>query len=1592
MSIVPQHRVFHRPARMAVAASHGSMEPLDRPVGAGRRSDGSDPAATTSDTTAASLASTIVATTSAWAAAVTLVTLVMTAVVVAVPAKAQRAADAREAGATGDDLGVFLPDDRLRERQFERSSDLLAAGRWSDAAALFDEILESQRDAFLREADDEGTRRSLKAETWKIMRGQPAAGREAYELLFGARAERRLAEAVAGNDEAAIVTVARRWFHTPAGRRAAMLAAVLALEADQPAIAASWLGRLADTESSGLEPTLTVMRAVALARSGDVDAAADLLMALRAEQRPRVGGQSLQAAPSRPEALAWLEAVAGGAGATARLQWAQPRGDAARNAISEASRPLLVPRYRVPLTRHPEETRLLERYRRQIRDGELPPMPAGVALALDGVILVSTSLGILAVDFESGKRLWLQTAAAGGGSGAAAARGALRDDASGLEDELARAFGDATTASLAAADGLVFAVESPAEAFAATGGQAEFGLAGGGFARVIQRGRAWQGGNRLSAYDLEARGQLRWRLPRSEGGTRPATTSTTWFLGAPLVVGEDLYVLAEERGEIRLDVLDARSGTVRWSQPLAELDVERVITSPSSLARRLAGLSPALADGVLVCPLGTGTVVAIDVATRTLLWAHRYAVRADAADQGGRGPAGAGERGAADRPPTAIDSLPVIVAGRVLLAPYDSAGLICLDLREGTPLWDEPVPGPLLVLGATADRVLVAGRAGVEARALDTGHALWTLSYESAGGRASGRGIVTRERLLVPLDTPEVIEVSIADGGLLARCPGRGGSVPGNLVAYRGEIISRGIDSLDVFHQSAALESRIETARRADAEGGWALEWEGQLDLDRGRVAAGLDKLRRAARAPAFRMSPGTLADAVVFGLQRDFAAAAAAWSDALRPELSAGGPTPAVRGAMRVAVDGFLLAGQPANAWESLRELLRAAEGGDEPLVRDPLDAAIAVDEDRWIAGRLEQLTAAADVALREEIAAFGTDLVRQAAASSPAPGGTARLAVVAERLGRNPAALQARERLLEAFTSLAGDEADSDAARRRDLERILLASLRAAAAGRPSSVTDVAEVAEVAEVDAIWPLGVVAARRASTDRAAAVEAGRHRYLPAPVRGDVGDGSRMLQFVFDLHEGRLAVHDELGRTRGELEIDPAVQLPGGLWMPPSGRVDAAALGRLLFIRSGESVTAFDLQGGSGRPLWSRIAPARSPRQLPGLGWGRVVGGRIARNGAVPLGMRISEPGSGLRGEPPHGSCVTAAGVLHSDGASLVLLDPLDGRVRWERHGLPPISEFVGDGEFVCGCTADGTNSIVLRMADGRVVRTCTVPERRQRLGTSGRHLLAVTPADAGPAGPRTGPVRVEAFDPVTLRRDVLGTFPGDSRAEMDDAGRLLVLAPDGVLTAVTPGLGTVFTTTLPEMPPHFDHLHVICRADRLIVVAGTHAPGDVEAAATAQIVAAAGDLTPPLSGLVWAVDRANGAVLWQAPVAIDRHALPLHQPAALPVLLLVRRQHDRERSRMEVVCLDTRTGHAILREDMDGGPGHVSGGFQLEGDPVAGTILLTERSTGRRTELVFTGQPVPPQPPFQASGQRESVAGGVRPRDRLEPAADDPP
>ena len=233
--------------------------------------------------------------------------------------QAEEAADpaseeAAEPDQDEEESGIGFPSDRLRERQLDRARRLVADERWSDAATLFDEILAADRDFFFRPDQQQRTWQSIKSEANRLIGGLGKPGREAYELQFRARADRMLAQAVATNDMAGIVAVARRWFHTPAGYRATLLAALEALEASQPLAAAAWLDRLASADGAqAFEPSLSVMRAIAWMRAGDRPAADAILERARAGGRnvARIGAKDVTVSFPAGGGLAWLEAIVG---------------------------------------------------------------------------------------------------------------------------------------------------------------------------------------------------------------------------------------------------------------------------------------------------------------------------------------------------------------------------------------------------------------------------------------------------------------------------------------------------------------------------------------------------------------------------------------------------------------------------------------------------------------------------------------------------------------------------------------------------------------------------------------------------------------------------------------------------------------------------------------------------------------------------------------------------------------------------------------------------------------------------------------------------------------------------------------------------------------------------------------------------------------------------------------------------------------------------------------------------------------------------------------------------------------------------------
>lgn len=1618
-------------------------------------------------------------------------------------------ADNADNNEDNEDGGIGFPSDRLRERQFDRGRRLVADQRWSDAATLFDEILASDRDCFFRTDRQQRTWQSIKSETNRLIGGFGKPGREAYELQFRARAERMLEQAVAANDNAGIVAVARRWFHTPAGYRATLLAAIESLEANQPLAAAAWLDRLAPAAgAAAFEPTLSIMRAVAWLRAGDGPAAAAILEQTRTRGRSvvRLAGKDVAVSFPAGGGLAWLTGLVGEpkhhggrhGGGWSGTDWAMHRGDPARNGVVVASCPLLAPRYRVPLARHPEESRLLEARRRLQSEQELAVLPAGGPLAVDGTILVHTSLGLLAVDFETGKRIWLQAGAGGTSLHAQATSGDGGDSTDGgVEGSFSSVFEDATSGIMASDGRLVFVVESHADALSVPQAGMNFRQGGQMMGGFQVRG-GWRGGNTLSAYDVADRGTLRWRLPARNGPVGdeaglPAA-STAWYLGAPLPVGEQLLVLVEEKGEIRLDVLDANSGLLEWSQPFAEVDEERAIDNRDSHARRLAGLSPALAEGVLICPTGAGAVVAIDLATRTLLWAHEYPQprQADAmvlpngmrvARNGAVGGGFGGDGGREQRGGHWLDSAPILAGGRVLLTPGESQELLCLDLRRGTTVWRLPRKDRLYVAGVVAGRAIVVGRRGVEALDLGNGRVVWQRPLVADHGSPSGRGILTATRLFLPLDTPEVLEVDLTDGRIVSRSSARGNAVPGNLLAYRGEVISQGGDSLDVFHQSAALESRIETALKADPQDAWALLWRGQLELDRGAIASGIARVREAHALQPARVPSSVVATALLFALQKDFPQAASIWREAV---ALSGSPATAIV-ALRATVDGFLRTGDLPQAWEAIQQLMAFSASGvadtvfengvamepagaAEGLVADGADQHLVVAPVRWIQGRLAEMFARAAPPLRAELDAFAAREFAVAMVAAPAAGGgeadrIGRLRDFVERFGRHERAIEARRQLAETLHEAIETVATGDDGRGRAVERdfVLLDLARVGGpADREYAATTLARLRRdfggspadavgrsVAGESGAWPIGRVVQRRGTVARAAGTVQGdpenvrfvRSRLMNIPVMNGSDSFLPGIELAVDEHQqsGIIAM-DGYGRPIGDpFGIKPRSDTARLMPMFQSGGADeAAVVGRVVFVRAGASVAAFEMAGANGvgqgkarnRPLWVIADKSDATGEPRGMGFVmNVNAGRVARQGNVPLGARVSEPRNAdeSRRRGVAAGSARCTGVAIMADRTLKVYEPLTGRLLWERQRLPAASELFGDDDYLCVCPVDGRNAIVLAMADGRVVRTLDLPGSERRLLMSGRQILSVRPSDE-PAQPAKATQRavqppavqadettdidpadgnnrtpeqagqgwvrrvsLDLFDPVDGRQRSLGEYPGESRAVSAGDGRLAVVEPSGDLSLLDlDHAGVIFRTRLPEMPAGLESLQVLSWMDRCLVLAGR-----AETAEEQQQLDALGVVTPLpgmpgrempqlITGSLWAVDAVSGDMLWPVPATVLRHSLQGQCSSQLPVLLFARSiqsAREPERQRLSVLCLDKRTGQAVYVDDRFNGratprPDMMGTGCGISGDPVAHTIALSQ---GRRDApellLEFTGGPTAPRPPFQASSARSSAA-----------------
>ncbi len=1232
------------------------------------------------------------------------------------------------APASNEDLAenVFLPPDRRTLQRFFQAKELLAKGRYGEAVQNLGAILDGPEDYFFQPQQEQPIHRSLKAEAQRLIGQMPREGRELYELQYGARAKHLLEEAIAAGDVQRLAEVSRRFFHTRAGYEATFLLGLYHLDHGRPLSGALILQRLMDSPvaSDQFEPALSLAMATGWLQAGVPEKAREALLALR-ERRPQmtweIGAEKFALFNDNSAALDWLKKLVGRQQSSESAEadrWLMFRGNPQRNAISSGSAPLLNLCWRVPATDDPLIEEALEQNRRGSLERGVPALCGLYPLLVDDVLLMRTYKNLLAVDFNTGKRLWEVPTDDSPENSAAAGDVDMNPQSFFLAALLSqRVWNDATFGTLSSDGKLVFGIEDAGSAV----GMRSIAV---GARRVISFNNSPMGAayNRLAAYDIHS-GKLIWQAgggPNEPGVRIPEA----FFLGPPLPLMGNLYVLADMKGEIRLLALEAANGNLLWSQQLAV--VERSIQQ--DLQRRLMGISPSYADGILICPTSSGALVAVELATRSLLWGYRYG-RDNPADNAQTilvTPLGELRQ----MPNQVLDGSVCVAEGRIVATPMDSDSLHCLNLIDGELRWKHKLKDEIYVACVHQDKAILVGRHQVQAIRLSDGKPAWDGRVVALpeGAMPSGRGFYAGDRYFVPLDSAEVAAIDLSAGKLDHLCTSRKGQAPGNLVCYKGRVISQSPDGVDAFYQiDAALNQaqRRLAANPADADG---LCLQGEIFLDAGKRAEAIDCFRRAYAANADPHSRELLRETLLDGLREEFAR-----YREHSTEVAQLLEDPSQRTTyLRLMIAGLQHSGDLPAAFEHWQKLFDLEI---DQLHLETVSKSLAVRCDRWMQAQLDCLRREAKGEIAEKI----DEGIRSRYQTAATVKSVEALQRFLDYFGNQPIAAEARaelfrkliqsRRLLEAEMTLWGGASLSDPAAHASALAEIAEMFRAAGLKQPAASTyswlrqrfgnvvcrEGKTAAELVQAlpgdDAIrllldektsWPVGQV---DVATNSSKTNLMNTYGNFAIKIQGLPGPYFANVNLTFDQNRRLLLCFDALGNKLWQIILiqDQAQRQQYLQYNPATTHVQA--IGHLLLLSISGRKFAIDTLGADEKNppkiLWSESMMDKTG-DLAGVDPLFLLKGQL---GGI-LQMRMMQ----TYNQNNEQELATAGYICVQHSRNLVALDPLNGSTLWARQDIPPESTLFGDEEYVFVLPPDKTEALVLRALDGELLGARKIP------------------------------------------------------------------------------------------------------------------------------------------------------------------------------------------------------------------------------------------------------------------------------------------
>lgn len=1514
--------------------------------------------------------------------------------------------------ANSDDVtSIFIAAPRALRQQLNRAQAAITEERYADAVEALGGILNGESadpdlktnngefadDFFLPPANPGDAQFSLKTQALQMLGAMPEKGRRLYELNYGAEARAKLDAALAEGNIIKLTEVARRYFHTKAGYEAAILLGRLNLDQGRPLAAALAFKRVADVPAaaSQYDPELSILLATSWQFAGQPDKAKETLIALR----QRSPGVKIAAGPkpvvlfSRDsEALDWLSKLVGEGGkvrSAHAVEWVMFRGNETRTASTNSSLPLLSPRWTIPAVDDPQDAVKIRQQAKSPADKLL--IPSLQPLVVKDYLIYRTADRVMGASLnDQGKRVWYfpwDESAYDKATKSTSTQPRNPQNSTREQQLEVRIWKDHPYGEMSSDGNQVFLIDEIGFPALANNNQMQRVFIGGRGA-MFNNPFTQQAWNKLAAIDLNRQGALNWKVGGESGEDDP-NLAGAFFLGPPLPLAGQLFVLAEFNGEIRLLCLNAKTGLLEWKQSLAMMSDGRTITMDN--VRRLAGATPSFAEGVLVCPTSGEGVAAVDLATRTLRWGYQYP-RLDVGTfrrVNGFGQIQVSDNGNREH---WIDGSVTISGGNVLLTPVEAMDLHCLDLLTGNAKWKLPCE-EMLFIGCVHDgKAILVGKKQVKAINLADGKEAWAAPVELDGDAPSGRGYYSEHFYYLPTNASQLLKIDLNKGEIAAQV--KTGTTLGNLVCYKDELISQTPESISSYYLTEPLRKRTEELLAKNPDDSWALARKGEILLQDGKQEEALRALRRAlVLAPGDAETKGMLARAMLSLLRADFAANKALAAEA-EPLLA---EQPALRRELlRLKAQAMEKTGSPAEAFAAYLAL--RDQSGDSEDEMEELSRDHSARQEQWISARLMALFTRAtpqDKNLLDQQVEARLSKAKEA-------NGTSALSSFVDSFRFHPRAMEgqielarryvAGGKLLEAEMAIgelathpeptvAGPAnavlaANYEAAERFELARerydILARKYSAVLCLDGKTGKDLADAASQRQdiqpliASREWPSGNVESK--VTDlQGAGVGFSNFRYpvTLSEYRGAAPRGQR----------GQISTGETAFRaldSSGKLISTTSLARPGQQFLS-TNHASGKVAGHLMLISYGGELLAIDaLKVRPGITSDGLLWRADFTEGDATLRRQNVYVSRPANNNPL-LGAGFRNTVAFDRGVGTIG-VVNSLGVTYLQGRQLVCVEPLTGKLLWERGGIETDSDVFGD-EHKIVVIAPGEKSdqaLVYSALDGSLLDRRMVDPQDHRWATCGRNILAWEIGNGKS-------VQLRLYDATHQ-----GTGLWSKKVDQPTKGfiingeELALLEPSGKFTVVSLRSGKELISASIDPEPELTGITVVASREQYLLAASQPITGDTHGV-TAFPLQNGGAAGAPVNGKVYAFDRETGTAQWQTPAFVAQHALPPDQPTESPVLVFARRKNvsrggGSTSNVSSLLCLDRRDGSIVYEEDAFLG---LASNCDTVCNREARTVAINVTGDGNRTlTLKFTDNPTPPKPPAQTGMMSSHTLG----------------